>query len=80
MNIDDVTLFKTAKRQLEEQNTQGNGDHATTKGASERAGAVCIFDFVTEEEGKISIQVDEQLYVIEDFSDGWTKVVRTCVH
>lgn len=38
--------------------------------------AVCNCDFFAEEGEEISIQLDEQLYVITDFGDGWTRVAR----
>lgn len=45
-------------------------------GPDAKEGAVCNCDFFAEEEEEISIQLDETVYIINDYGDGWTKVAR----
>lgn len=45
-------------------------------GPDAKEGAVCNCDFFAEEEEEISIQLDETVYILDDYGDGWTKVAR----
>ena len=49
-------------------------------GPNAQEGARCNCDFFAEEEEEISIQLDEQLYVIEDFGDGQSKTQKISIY